>query len=83
MSAGRTAARNHLQTRGIVDALNADARLPAVIKGKAVAAVIVTAVMYQPPDSPVLFIIQTDGVIGHARPSAGWVLHESLAQCSA
>ena len=36
--------------QGIGDTLDADTRLPAVIKSKTVAAVIIAAVMHQPPD---------------------------------
>ena len=44
--------------QGIGDTLDTDTRLPAVIKSKAVAAVIIAAVMYQPPDGPVLLVGQ-------------------------
>ena len=47
-----------LTNKGTADTLDTDTRLPAVIKSKAVAAVIIAAVMYQPPDGPVLLVGQ-------------------------
>ena len=64
------------------NALRADTFLP-IVQQKAVAAVIVAALMHQPPDGPVLRIGQPDGVIGHARPSAGWAHREAPGRCSA
>ena len=72
-----------LADKGVVDALNTDTRLPAVIQSKAVAVIVVAAIMYQPPDGPVLFVIQTDDIIGHAHPDPGWALYEAPGQCSA
>ena len=45
-----------LADQGIADTLDADTRLPAVVKSKAVAAVIISALMHQPPDGPVLLV---------------------------
>lgn len=56
--------------QGIADTLDADTSLPTVIKSEAVAAVIIAAVMHQPPDSPVLLVGQ-----------AGNVLHRSTSRC--
>jgi len=66
----------------IGNALRADTFLP-IVQQKAVPAVIVAAVMHQSPDGPVLRIGQPDGVIGHARPSAGWAHREAPGRCSA
>ncbi len=55
--------------KGIADTLDTDTRLPAVIKSKAVAAVIIAALMHQPPDGPVLLVCQ-----------AGNVLHRSTSR---
>ena len=48
--------------QGTGDTLNADTRLPAVIKSKAVAAVIVATFMHHPPDGPVLLVGQPGNV---------------------
>ena len=55
--------------QGIGDTLDADTRLPAVIKSKAVATVIIAALMHQPPDGPVLLVGQP-----------GYVLHRSTSR---
>ena len=52
-----------LADQGIGDTLDADTRLPAVIKSKAVAAVIIAALMHQPPDGPVLLVGQPGNVL--------------------
>ncbi len=52
-----------LTNKGIADTLDTDTRLPAVIKSKAVAAVIVAALMHQPPDGPVLLVGQVGNVL--------------------
>ena len=52
-----------LTNKGIADTLDTDTRLPAVIKSKAVAAVIVAALMHQPPDGPVLLVGQPGNVL--------------------
>ncbi len=65
------------------DALDARARLPAVVQGETVAVIVVAAAMYQPADGPVLLVVQADDVIGHARPSAGWAHHAKVGRCSA
>ena len=49
--------------QGIADTLDADTRLPTVIKSAAVAAVIVVALMHQPPDGPVLLVGQPGNVL--------------------
>ena len=67
---------------GICNTLWADTFL-TIVQQKAVAIVVIAAVMDQPSDSPVLLIVQTNDVIGHARPSVGWVRREAFGRCSA
>ena len=67
---------------GICDTLWADTFL-TIVQQKAVAIVVIATVMDQPSDSPILLIVQTNNVIGHARPSAGWARREVPVQCSA
>ena len=45
-----------LTNKGIADTLDTDTWLPAVIKSKAVAAVIIAAPTHQPPDGPILLV---------------------------
>ena len=71
-----------LADQRIADALRADTFLP-IVQQEAVAVLVVAALMHQPPDGSVLLVVQTDDVIGHARPSAGWVRREAPGRCSA
>ena len=50
--------------------LRTDTFLP-IVQEQTISLVVVAAAMYQPPDSAILRVGQPDGVIGHARPSAG------------
>lgn len=79
---GKNSGPEPFAVEGVADTLDAYAHI-AIIQGQTIPVIIVAAPMHQPPDSPVLLIIQADGVIGHAHPSAGWVRREAPGQCSA
>ena len=67
---------------GICDTLQTNTFF-TIVQQEAVAVIIVTAAMYQSLNGSVLLVGQTDDVIGHTRPSAGWARHEALVRCFA